>query len=212
MWAEENSRAFIFDALRRREGHATSGPRITLRVFGGWSLDADLRARADLVARANAVGVPMGALLPASAPEGAGAPRFVVTAMQDPMSAPLQRVQVVKGWADATGTHERVWDIDGGDDGATVDVATCALRGGRGAATRCAVWTDPAFDPAAPAFWYVRVLEEPTCRWSRRLGNEQRVDCARVAPNGPLSACCDGSLPDTIQERAWSSPIWFDPR
>lgn len=211
VWAEENSRAAIFDALRRREVYATSGPRITLRVFGGWSLDGDLCDRADLVPRANGAGVPMGATLPAR-PEGAGAPRFVVSAMQDPMSAPLQRLQVVKGWADATGTHERVYDIDGGDDGASVDVSTCALRGGRGAATRCAVWTDPSFDPAAPAFWYVRALEEPTCRWSRRLCNEQRVDCARVTPNGPLSACCDGSLPDTIQERAWSSPIWFDPR
>lgn len=211
LWAEENTRDALFAAMRRREAYATSGPRIVARFFGGWSFDAGLCGAQDLAAQGYARGVPMGSDLPPR-PADATAPSFVLSALRDAMGAPLQRMEIVKGWADATGTHERVYRVDGEARGATVDPATCTPRGTPGAASRCAVWRDPDFDPGAPAFWYARVLEDPTCRWSRRVCNELRVDCARVPSDSPLRACCDGSLPDAIQERAWTSPIWYLPR
>ncbi|MBP6830151.1 MAG: DUF3604 domain-containing protein [Deltaproteobacteria bacterium] len=210
LWAEENTRDSLFGAMRRREAYATSGTRVVVRFFGGWSLPEGLCDARDLAEQGYALGVPMGSDLPAR-PGGAGAPAFVVSALRDAMGSPLQRIEIVKGWADASGTHERVYRVDGEASGATVDPATCAARGTPGAATRCGVWRDPDFDPAAASFWYARVLEDPTCRWSRRLCNELRVDCARVPRGSPLVACCDGSLPDTVQERAWTSPIWYLP-
>ncbi|MBK6533516.1 MAG: DUF3604 domain-containing protein [Deltaproteobacteria bacterium] len=210
LWAEENTRDSLFGAMRRREAYATSGTRVVVRFFGGWSLPEGLCDARDLAEQGYALGVPMGSDLPAR-PGGSGAPAFVVSALRDAMGSPLQRIEIVKGWADASGTHERVYRVDGEASGATVDPATCAARGTPGAATRCGVWRDPDFDPAAAAFWYARVLEDPTCRWSRRLCNELRVDCARVPRGSPLVACCDGSLPDTVQERAWTSPIWYLP-
>ncbi len=210
LWAEENSRDSLFAAMRRRESYATSGTRPVVRFFAGWSLPTGLCDARDLAAQGYAMGVPMGADLPAR-PAGAGAPRFVVSALRDAMGSPLQRLEIVKGWADATGTHERVYRVDGDATGATVDVATCMTRGTPGAAARCGVWEDPDFDAGAAAFWYARVLEDPTCRWSRQLCNRLRVDCATVAAGSALRACCDGSLPDTVQERAWTSPIWYLP-
>ncbi len=210
LWAEENTRDSLFGAMRRREAYATSGTRVVVRFFGGWSLPEGLCDARDLAEQGYALGVPMGSDLPAR-PGGSGAPAFVVSALRDAMGSPLQRIEIVKGWADASGTHERVYRVDGEASGATVDPATCAARGTPGAATRCGVWRDPDFDPAAASFWYARVLEDPTCRWSRRLCNELRVDCARVPRGSPLVACCDGSLPDTVQERAWTSPIWYLP-
>lgn len=210
LWAEENTRDSLFGAMRRREAYATSGTRVVVRFFGGWSLPEGLCDARDLAEQGYALGVPMGSDLPAR-PGGAGAPAFVVSALRDAMGSPLQRIEIVKGWADASGTHERVYRVDGEASGATVDPATCAARGTPGAATRCGAWRDPDFDPAAASFWYARVLEDPTCRWSRRLCNELRVDCPRVPRGSPLVACCDGSLPDTVQERAWTSPIWYLP-
>jgi hypothetical protein len=210
LWAEENSRESLFAAMRRRESYATSGTRTVVRFFGGWSLPAALCDARDLPAQGYAVGVPMGADLPVR-PGSGGAPRFVVSAQRDPMGAPLQRVEIIKGWADARGTYERVYRVSGEATDVSVDPATCAPRGTAGAAARCGVWEDPDFDPAAPAFYYARVLEDPTCRWSRHLCNRLRVDCAAVPMSSPLRACCDGSLPDTVQERAWTSPIWYLP-
>jgi hypothetical protein len=210
LWAEENTRDSLFGAMRRREAYATSGTRVVVRFFGGWSLPEGLCDAPDLAAQGYALGVPMGSDLPAR-PAGMSAPAFVVSALRDAMGSALQRVEIVKGWADASGTHERVFRVDGEASGATVDPATCATRGTPGAAARCGVWRDPDFDPAAAAFWYARVLEDPTCRWSRRLCNELHVDCAGVPRGSPLVACCDGSLPDTVQERAWTSPIWYLP-
>lgn len=209
VWADENSRGAIFDALRRRETFGTSGPRITVRFFGGWTLARDSCARPDMVEMAYREGVPMGSDLRAR-PDGAAAPTFVLSALRDAMGQPLARIQIVKAWVVGSETRERVYDLATAGEGATVDLATCTPRGS-GADTLCESWTDPDFDPASPALWYARVLETPTCRWSRRVCNELRVDCAAVGRDSPLRACCDGTVADTVQERAWTSPIWYLP-
>ncbi|MEZ4391715.1 MAG: DUF3604 domain-containing protein [Polyangiales bacterium] len=210
LWAEENSRESLFAAMRRRESYATSGTRVVVRFFGGWSLGEGLCDARDLAAQGYARGVPMGSDLP-TRPSGAGAPSFVLSALRDAMGSPLATLEVVKLWADAAGTHERVYRVAGGDSAAGVDTATCAPTGAPGASALCASWSDPGFDPAQPALWYARVLEDPSCRWSRRLCNTLRVDCAATPSDSPLRACCDGALPDTVQERAWTSPIWYLP-
>jgi len=213
VWAEENSRDALFAALRRRETYATSGTRPILRFFGGALAGARCGAR-DLIERAYADGTPMGGELgPVS---GRRSPRFAVVALQDPgepgvPGTPLQQVQIVKGWVDASGeTHEKVFEVAGNArNGARVDPHTCATSG-PGADTLCAVWRDPGFDRRQRAFYYARVLENPVCRWSMRLCNAQGVDCAAGAPPG-LEECCDPRIPASIQERAWSSPIWYRP-
>ena len=208
VWAEENTRESLFDAMRRKETFATSGPRIRVRFFGGVGIEGLDVDDASLVSQAYERGVPMGGDL---LPTGETAPSFIVWAMRDPLAAPLQRVQVVKGWVDEGTTQEMVYDVacsDGltvdaethrcPDNGASVDLDTCAISGGVGAAELKTIWSDPDFDPSARAFYYLRVLENPTCRWSTwdalRAGVEPRLDVAA-----------------TIQERAWSSPIWYTP-
>ena len=211
VWAEENTRESLFDAMRRKETFGTSGPRIRVRFFAGagiGGLDVD---DADLVGQAYERGVPMGGDLVGST--GDDAPSFLVWAMRDPLAAPLQRLQVVKGWVDADATtHEMVYDVacsDGltvdpethrcPDNGARVDLETCDVSDGVGAAELRVIWSDPEFGAGKRAFYYVRVLENPTCRWSTwdalRAGVEPRRDVAA-----------------TLQERAWSSPIWYSPR
>ena len=211
VWAEENTRDAIFDALRRREAFATSGPRIRVRFFGGWALPADLHARPDLVEEGYRSGVPMGGDLPAAA-GGAGAPLFVVWATRDANSAALQKLQIVKGWNDPDGgTGEQVYDVacDNGqqpdpatrrcaDNGAQVNLADCSTTGGAGAAELSAAWSDPEFDPTRRAFYYVRVLENPTCRWT----TWQALRSGGELPD---------AVPPVIKERAWSSPIWHTP-
>ncbi len=209
VWAEENRRESIYDALRRRETYATSGTRIALRVFAGWEYPPAVTEEADFVARGYAGGVPMGGDLPA-VPPGAKAPRIAIAASRDPEGANLDRVQVVKGWLDAAGeTHESIHDVawSAGREanpatgklppvGSTVDVAKASYTNDIGASELHAVWEDPDFDPAQAAFWYVRVLEIPTPRWSTYDAKTLGV----AAPD-----------PATIQERAWSSPIWYQP-
>ncbi len=208
IWAEENSREALFDAMRRRETYATSGPRIVVRFFGGRGYPADLCAQMDQVAIADAGGVPMGGALPA----GAGAPTFFVSALRDPMGAPLAHVQIVKAWVEGGETRERVYEVAGDPDGgAGVDEATCAPTGPSGADGLCETWTDPDFDPGVPALYYARVLEDPTCRWSRYACNALAVDCGATSPGDPLYACCDPAISHVIQERAWTSPIWYVP-
>jgi hypothetical protein len=198
VWAEQNSRSALFDAMRRRETYGTSGPRIAVRFFGGAGLPEDLCEDAELVARADAAGVPMGGQL-----SGAdGTPRFVISAQADEI--PLQRLQIVKGWTDASGqSHVEVVDVAGGDNGATVDLDTCEPQTA-GSDTLCGVWTDPDFDPAAPAFYYARVVEDPTCRWSWR-------DCLSLPEDERPDLCTDSRMPETVSERAWTSPIWVSP-
>jgi hypothetical protein len=208
LWAEENSREALFGAMRRREAYGTSGPRIVVRFFAGDYPD-DLCARADLVERGYAGGVPMGGTLPASA----AAPAFVVWAQRDAGTAsapgtPLERAQIVKGWLDGDTPRFQVLDVAGGPAGATVDPATCVPEG-EGADELCAVWRDPDYDPAAPAFYYARVVENPTCRWHTVACNAAGVDCTDPEGVPPdLAGCCDPDMSATVQERAWTSPIW----
>jgi hypothetical protein len=237
VWAEENSRDAIFAGMRRKETYATSGTRPAVRFFGGFGLEADLCGASDAIARAYATGVPMGGRL--TAHESGEAPRFLVSALKDPgveghPGTDLQRAQIIKGWVDASGeTHERVYDVAGdAQNGAGVDRATCAPTGS-GADSLCTVWEDPAFDPAQPAFYYVRLLENPTCRWSTLQCKAAGVDpfsegcveraaaateaaVARGAQGDVFGKCCLDEAEEpfyspVIQERAWTSPIWFEP-
>ena len=208
VWAEENTREAIYAAFRRKETFATSGPRMRLRFFAGYGLPDDLLETEDGVAQAYATGVAMGADLG----PGEGAPQFALWAQADASSAPLQRLQVIKGWIDAAGeTHEEVIDVAcaGGvvvnptskrcpDNGARVDLSDCSISASTGDTQLRTVWTDPDFDASERAFYYARVLENPTCRWNTwdaiRAGTEPRSD-----------------LKATLQERAWSSPIHYVP-
>jgi len=196
VWAEENSRASLFGAMRRREVYGTSGPRIGVRFFGGSGLPSDLCERSDAVSAAYASGAPMGGVL-----DGDAAPSFWVNAWRDPEGSPLERVQIVKGWIDGDGQrNEAVFDVAGEAGAASVDPETCEVTDG-GSDTLCAVWTDPNHDPAERAFYYARVLETPVCRWSTR-------DCNALPADERPESCEDPEIRDTLQERAWTSPIY----
>jgi hypothetical protein len=215
LYAEENSRDALFAAMQRREAYATTGTRPTLRFFGGWNYADELCQAPDLVARGYAGGVPMGGDLPPRGEPGA-APRFVLSAAMDSGTAeypgsPLQRIQLIKGWYDGEELHERVLDVAGGDNDATVDIDSCEASGS-GHAQLCAVWQDSDFDPQAQAFYYARVVENPSCRWSQRICVKAGVRCDDPAsiPEG-MEGCCAANHRKVIQERAWSSPIWYTP-
>lgn len=207
IWAEENTRDALFDAMRRRETFATSGPRIQPRFFAGWDLPPDLCDRSDYVEAAYAAGVPMGGEL-APRPSAAGAPTFVASALRDPGDAQfhgglLQRIQIIKGWVGSDGLyHQSVHNVAGtAPTGASVDLETCEVSG-PGYHQLCGQWRDPDFDPDRPAVYYARVVENPSCRWSWRqcltIPEEQRPEGCRLAV-----------VQKVIQERAWTSPIWF---
>jgi hypothetical protein len=211
VWSPENTREAIFDALARRETYATSGPRMAVRFYAGWGIDGAVANNHNPFQSLMANGVPMGSVLHPGAAQK-NSPGFFVWATRDPIDAPLQRVQMIKGWIDDTGkTHEKVVDIacaDGltvdpatgrcPDNLASVDLDTCSFSQGSGADELKTLWHDPNYDPTQGAFYYVRVLMNPTCRWSSydaiRLGREP-----------------DPRVPATIRERAWTSPIWLDP-
>jgi hypothetical protein len=207
VWAESNDRPAIFEALRRRETYGTSGPRISLRFFGGWDLPGDLCERSDLVEQGYARGVPMGGTLETPPPLDT-LPTFAALATRDPGTAnhpgsPLQRLQIIKLYIDSDGQWQtEVHDVAGGANGATVDEATCNPQGA-GADSLCAVWSDPDWNPDEPSAYYVRVLENPTCRWST-------WECLELDPDQRPAGCEDPRIPKTIQERAWSSAIWVE--
>ncbi len=208
VWAEENTRESIYDAFRRKETYGTTGTRILLRFFAGYDFDPSLTGDDEMIAKAYDGGVAMGSDLLADADR---APRFLVWAARDANSAPLQRVQIVKGWVEGGEVHEQVYDVACSDaaqpdpdthrcaeNGASVDLGTCSFDSGVGDAELATVWSDPQFVSSQRAVYYVRVLENPTCRWSTwdalRAGVAPRPD-----------------LPATVQERAYSSPIWYVP-
>ena len=186
VWAKQNTRDAIFDAMLRREVFGTSGPRIVPRLFAGWDIPA---AACDDPARAEAgyaSGVPMGGDLPAGAAEQQ--PRFLAYAAKDPQSLDLQALQLIKGWVDAEGQmHTSVTPIAEADSGA---------------ATLCTVYTDADFDAAQSAYYYLRVIEPSTPRW-------HTYDCARIEEDKRPEVCSNGDYPDAIHEMAWTSPIWY---
>jgi Protein of unknown function (DUF3604) len=209
VWARANTRSAIFDAMMRREVYATTGPRMVVRFFGGWDFsETDLTG--NLAKAGYSRGVPMGSDLKA----GEGAPRFMLSALKDPMGANLDRVQVVKGWVDASGKlQEKVFNVVwsnpekrkiGADGkvpavGDTVDIAKASYTNSIGAPELKTVWKDPEFNPKMRAFYYIRILEIPTPRWV--LYDALRYG-AKLLPDTQLKA----------QERAYSSPIWYNPK
>jgi hypothetical protein len=209
VWATENTRAAIFEAMERRETYATTGPRIQIRVFGGWDFVADDVHRSDFAEHGYANGVPMGGDL-SGAPAG-NAPSFVVRSLRDPDGANLDRVQMVKGWMDSSGTtHEKVYDIALSDDrvvgpdgkappvGDTVNVSEASFKNTIGDALMFAHWTDPDFDASEHSFYYVRVIEIPTPRWTAYDAKIFNIDMP-------------DDIPMKLQERAYTSPIWYTP-
>jgi len=240
VWAEENTRDSIFEALKRKETYGTSGPHMKVRFFGGWGYPADACGK-DFVDIGYKGGVPMGGDLPARTGRD-GAPTFITSATWDGnIKTKLQQIQIIKGWVDARGnTHERVYSV-AGDPGsplnpqADLDAETCKAKPELGRERLCTVWKDPDFDPGQHAFYYVRVLEEPVCRystlWCRKWIGVDPLDTASC--NSQLTAlkngnpaqqakasqgamCCSNQTTDTflqpvIQERAWTSPIWYEP-
>ena len=207
-WAEENTRVAIFEAMQRKETFATSGPHIKVRLFGGWDYAADTLNDAAWVKTGYAKGVPMGGDLPAAK---AKAPSFVVWAVKDPTSGNLDRIQIVKGWSKSGQSFEKVFDVVWAGErkagrwtgtippiGSTVDVDNATYANTIGAVELKTVWTDPEFDPAVDAFYYARVLEIPTPRWTTLQAKELGIAPPDV-------------VPATIQERAWTSPIWYTP-
>ena len=211
VWAEENTRDAIFDALKRREVYATTGTRLSVRLFGGWGFPADLCDNPNFVKLGYENGVPMGGNLP-SRPDAVNAPIFAVIAQKDPgiddhPGADLQQIQIIKGWIDQNGNErEKVFVVAGDpDNGASVNLDKCE-RIGSGQEELCTVWTDPEFDPEVPAFYYARVLENPSCSW-------RQYDCNKIAVSGidQPESCSNDQWAKTIQERAVTSAIWYEP-
>ncbi len=207
VWADENTRDALFDAMRRRETFATSGPRIRVRLFAG-DLPDDIAELDDPVAAGYAKGVPMGGTLDS---KRSNSPRFMVWAARDPHAGWLQRAQIIKGWVEDGEAQEKIYDVACSDglvpssdnhrcpnNGAQVNLTNCSVSRDKGAVSLMTNWVDPEFKAEEHAFYYVRVLENPSCRWSTwdaiRLGIEPNPD-----------------LPAIHQERAWSSPIWYRP-
>jgi len=212
VWADDNTRASIFDAMMRKETYATTGSRMTVRFFGGWEFDKK-DANSRLPAKVGyAKGVPMGGNLSA-VPKGKTAPTFLIAALKDSIGGNLDRIQVIKGWVDVKGEmHEKVYDVAWSDNrkvdpatgklpsvGNTVDVANATWTNSIGATELVTVWQDPAFDAKQNAFYYARVIEIPTPRWTAFDAKYFKVDMPK-------------EVPMITTERAYTSPIWYKPR
>jgi hypothetical protein len=208
VWARENTRESIWDAMARKEVFATTGTRLRVRVFAGWDFTEDEIHRPDFAREGYKRGVPMGGDLSNA---GGNTPRFMIRALRDPDGANLDRIQVIKGWLDGGELHERIYDVavsDGrriGQDGRcktpvgnTVDVADASYTNTIGDAMLASFWTDPDFDPKKRAFYYVRVLEIPTPRWTAFDAKFFGVEM----PEGTRMQ---------LQDRAYTSPIWYTP-
>lgn len=207
VWATENTREAIFAALRRREVYATTGSRIRVRFFGGWDYSKGLDDRSDRAAMGYAGGVPMGQTL-----ENAGArpPHFLVWASKDPNGGNLDRIQIIKGWSENGEHREKIYNVALSDErvtaadgsappvGNTVDPKQASYTNDIGDAELSAVWEDPDFEPSKPAIYYVRVLEIPTPRWTTYVAAARGAE----PPEG---------VPVSLQERAYTSPIWYQP-
>ncbi len=205
VWAEENSRDGIFEAMERRETFGTSGPRIIPRFFGGWELDSGSCKLPDMIEHGYSHGVPMGGDLPQQ-PDSGQNPKFILAAQRDNggLETPLQQLQIIKGWIDADGKrHFEVHTVAGtSDNGAGVDVTT-GNRFGEGHDRLCGVFTDENFNPDLPAYYYLRAVENPSPRWSL-------LDCLQLEEGNRPEICQDPTR-QVIQEMAWSSPIWYEP-
>ena len=209
VWATSNTRGAIWDAIYQRETFATSGPRMAVRLFGGWNYTKTLHTQADVLEKAYAGGVPMGGDL--AKRKSGQAPKFIVLASKDALGANLDRIQIVKGWVDSNGqTQDKVFNVSWSGKrkldsagklpsvGNTVNLAAATYLNTIGSAQLTTVWEDPEFDPQLPTLYYARVLEIPTPRWST-------YDSVRAGL--PLME----DVAATIAERAWSSPIWYTP-
>jgi Protein of unknown function (DUF3604) len=208
VWAEENTRESIFEAMQRRETFAVSGPHIKMRFFAGWEYKPDDLADKDWVKAGYKNGVPMGGDLP----EKKGtAPTFIVWAVTDPTSGNLDRIQIIKGWTKSGQSFEKIFDVVWSGDrkperwtgrvgsvGNTVDLVNATYTNTIGSTELKTVWTDPEFDPSLHAFYYARALEIPTHRWTTIQAHQLGVPIPDV-------------VAATVQERAWSSPIWYTP-
>jgi hypothetical protein len=208
VWAVENSRDALFEAFRRRETYATTGPRIMVRMFAGFGLDDDICERQDRVSAGYEQGVPMGGVLEGN--HGGKPIKIAVWADADldprnPNPMLLQQIQVIKAWLDGDGnSYEKIYAIAGdANNGASVDLATCQTSGS-GYESLCGVFSDPEFDPAQAAFYYARVIENPTCRWSVR-------QCNALSEAEKPDSCKDPKFYRAIQERAYTSPVWYQP-
>jgi hypothetical protein len=214
VWADENTRASLFEAMQRKETFATSGPRMQIRFFGGWDYAKNDADRDDWVAAGYAGGVPMGGDLaapPAVTRSGSVSPHFIVSAVKDPSAANLDRIQIVKGWSVNGQSYEKVHDVVWWGDRtpdpvtgkvpaveSTVDIASATYDDTTGAAELITVWTDPDFDPSLDAFYYARALAVPTPRWTTIQAAEMGISPPEI-------------VAATVQERAWSSPVWYTP-
>jgi hypothetical protein len=221
IWAEQNSRGALFDAMERREVYGTSGPRHLVRFFGGWNLQSDICAQPDLPEIGYASGVPMGGILPPAGASGGAKPKFVVHALKDPggngvpPGYDLQQVQIIKGWVDEFGDkQEEVVDLTPVPGDGSVNLSNCGVTSTVGYAELCHYWEDANFDSDHQVFYYARVVENPSCcRWTHRqcLDAPSAIDCDAEPPVFPegYDACCDAEVPKTVQERSWTSPIWY---
>jgi hypothetical protein len=211
VWAPENTRASIWDTMKRKEVYATTGTRIWVRFFGGWEFVQEDAQRRDPGVVGYGKGVPMGGDLPPS-PEESQAPSFLVAAMKDPLSGNLDRIQIIKGWVDANGDmQEKIYDVAWSGDrepgadgkvpeiGSTVDIERAIWTNTIGTPELITVWADPDFDPSLKAFYYARVIEIPTPRWT--AFDAAYFEDAKFAPEVPM----------TVTERAFTSPIWYAP-
>jgi hypothetical protein len=211
VWARENTREALFDAMKRKEVYASTGPRITLRVFAGWDFSEDDLERPDFASQGYARGVPMGGTL-ARSPGSGAAPSIMIRALRDPDGANLDRVQIIKGWLDEKDElHERIFDVAVSGDrkigadgrcktavGSTVDVANATYKNSIGATLLSGLWKDPDFKPQERAFYYIRVIQIPTPRWTAYDAKRFGIKMADYVPM-------------TVTDRVYTSPVWYSP-